>query len=462
MLKQQIRKLRANRLKIDNDDTIFDRISNKGQEVKELISLVVDRIVPLSTLSKGTTFAVKVAEGLHSIRRSNTMSETKFSKFAGAGRVALQFIDAADVAVNKEENSVSPEEFLTDAFSRRISVDSTIFHILIEYAEEKELVYERVFNYKSFDIGVRSGDADQKNIRKFGSWKGSIDGILFGWVGYEDKQSDSYFYCNDNDDLQAMVLAVKRIFWNRKSKNIVMNTIMEEGGEAYRNDRQRNSRFVLEDEEPVVSFSSGLADRLAATMVKYQAKNLHRTVLLYGPPGTGKTTAIREFVNNSGLSSLRIPVGFLNTSSHMSATLRIIQPDIIIIDDFDRVHDQGKMLDLLTDFKKVSKCVLLSCNSLKLTEALLRPGRIDEIIEHRVLNKEVIDRVLGPYVSRCDDSIRQWPIAYIEEFVKRADVLGIDDALTSFKELEERNRKANISWRKEDFVPSTPEEPEEE
>jgi ATP-dependent 26S proteasome regulatory subunit len=193
-------------------------------------------------------------------------------------------------------------------------------------------------------------------------------------------------------------------------------------------------------------------------MTKYQSKNLHRTVLLYGPPGTGKTTAIREFVNNSGLSSLRIPVGFLNTSSYMSAILRIIQPDIIIIDDFDRVNDQGKMLDLLTDFKKVSKCVLLSCNSLKLSEALLRPGRIDEIIEHRVLNKEVIDRVLGPYISYCDDSIREWPIAYIEEFVKRADVLGIEDALTSFKELEERNRKANISWRKEDYVPDEDEE----
>ena len=84
------------------------------------------------------------------------------------------------------------------------------------------------------------------------------------------------------------------------------------------------------------------------------------------------------------------------------------------------------------------KLVVVTVNNRrKLDTALLRPGRIDELLLVDKMDEEVVRHVLGD----CTDGfelVKDWPIAFINEYVIRRTYLSAQDAAASVKELAER------------------------
>jgi DNA replication protein DnaC len=168
--------------------------------------------------------------------------------------------------------------------------------------------------------------------------------------------------------------------------------------------------------------------------------NVPRSALLYGPPGTGKSTMAKTIVENLGLKSIRIHVDDIMSSKMLTIkeAIDIFKPDAIIIDDFDRMSGQSVILEMLEMFREHVKLVLATANKRSmLDEAVLRPGRFDELIFVDKMDEGVVRHMLGEY-EREFDNVKDWPIAFINEYVRRRAFMSSDEAAVTMRELAER------------------------
>lgn len=203
----------------------------------------------------------------------------------------------------------------------------------------------------------------------------------------------------------------------------------------------QRSRSGFGPDVGVEPLSSPRAEALANYFKRALSVGVKRSAMLYGPPGTGKSTMAREVVRRLGLRSLRIrveDVGTLDNNSILQALL-ILKPDVVILDDFDRNSSQSHLFEALENLQKNVKIVLATVNERnRLDEALLRPGRFDEMICVDRLDEEVVRLVLGPDCQDSFEQVKDWPIAFINEFAKRRLFLSPAEAKSSMDELIKR------------------------
>jgi SpoVK/Ycf46/Vps4 family AAA+-type ATPase len=196
-----------------------------------------------------------------------------------------------------------------------------------------------------------------------------------------------------------------------------------------------------DDTHPATGQFAALAERLSM----FLSHDIPRAVLLEGRPGTGKSTGIRGVVKALGLGSVHVDLGAFvqkryeeDTSTlSIAAVINTLRPDVLILDDLDRVGRDSSLLRLLEVAHRRCKLVLASVNDLgKLDPALRRPGRFDEVVSVDRLDDEVLRGMLGDdvHVKR----MATWPAAYVAEWVTRRKVLGEEAALAEFDELEAR------------------------
>ena len=174
-----------------------------------------------------------------------------------------------------------------------------------------------------------------------------------------------------------------------------------------------------------------------------------RSYLLVGPPGTGKSAAIAYLSRELGLSSLRVDLTALarhhyhaevSVAASLETLLELLRPDLMVIDDLDRVTTGGAMLHFLERASRTCKVVMASANCAdKMMGAALRPGRFDDIIRVDRLDPEVLAELLGDD-RELAERLAEAPVAYVAEFVKRRAVLGRERAVEELAELLERQR----------------------
>lgn len=202
-----------------------------------------------------------------------------------------------------------------------------------------------------------------------------------------------------------------------------------------------DDRIVLEVDDAFHPLPSALADTYSKYLKRAIDGGVNRAVMLYGPPGTGKSTMARKLVEDLKLRSLRIrieDVGGLESSTLFEA-IDIFKPDAIILDDFDRAGGQEQLLETLEYFTRHIKLLIATVNKRdNLDEALLRPGRFDELLLVKQMDDNVIKNVLGEENLDAFDKVKSWPIAFIQEFVKRRRFMSKTEAMKSIKELAER------------------------
>lgn len=183
-------------------------------------------------------------------------------------------------------------------------------------------------------------------------------------------------------------------------------------------------------------------DMLLSQVQRYLRAGVPRSYLLLGAPGTGKSVAIRWLTGVLGMRSIRVNVGALNEHTSVVGSLQVImdvlRPDVLILDDLDRVEVDAEVLSFLELARRLCRLVVASANhESKLAGAALRPGRLDEMIEFTKLDLPVVEKILGEFADLAEE-VADLPAAYVAEFADRCKVLGRDEAISGLEMLRKR------------------------
>lgn len=228
---------------------------------------------------------------------------------------------------------------------------------------------------------------------------------------------------------------IKTELWKiLKDDNIVLRHVRR-GGDY------ENGNVTLDVDDAFRPMPSKRAEEYSVYLKKCIDAGVPRSVLLYGPPGTGKSTMARTIVDKLQMKSFRIRVediAQLEMSSVFEA-INIFEPDAVILDDFDRCGDQAQLLETLEFFQRHVKLVVATVNNKnRLDEAILRPGRFDELLQVKQMDEDVVKTVLGADHIDAFDIVKDWPVAFIQEYVKRRRFMNSEEAALSVKELARR------------------------
>lgn len=181
-------------------------------------------------------------------------------------------------------------------------------------------------------------------------------------------------------------------------------------------------------------------------------QGISRTYLFAGPPGTGKSMFIRNVAASLELSSLRVELGLLAEERNaeyvigtsVETLVKLLKPDMLILDDIDRVTSSGRLLHFLEFAAREFRLVLASANCTEsMMGAALRPGRFDEVITIDRLDRAVLSALLGDHNPVLLDKMAELPVAYVVEFIKRREVLGSTIAESELMELSKRLKLVN-------------------
>lgn len=260
------------------------------------------------------------------------------------------------------------------------------------------------------------------------------NGVKCGWTYHGRLQQVDHLYV-ETERLEEARDYIKKLLWEQyKGQSLVMrkNNRMSITGD--------DARVVFEIDDAFESKLSKRATDYAEYLKKPLSEGVPRSVMFYGPPGTGKSTLARTIVELMSLRSFRIRIGDLGglDNSTLFEAINIFEPDAVILDDFDRTHTQAQLLETLEFFQQKVKLVIVTVNNRKsLDDALLRPGRIDEPILVDRMDDEVVKHVLGEYVDGFE-AVKDWPIAFIGEYVKRRRFMTPEGAAESVRELSQR------------------------
>jgi hypothetical protein len=156
---------------------------------------------------------------------------------------------------------------------------------------------------------------------------------------------------------------------------------------------------------------------------KFISLGFERSYLFLGPPGSGKTTMSQRFARaySQRILQLSPDVVWQVGDIDLARLIQESRAEVILIDEIDKLlcnmnaHGQGQ---LLSRIEKIRKCrpgliTIFTANSVKsFPEAMLRPGRIDDIIEFSYPGHEDRQAILRGYsdvigVDVNDDVVNQ-------------------------------------------------------
>lgn len=266
-----------------------------------------------------------------------------------------------------------------------------------------------------------------------------VDDVKFGYmINTTTKYVDKIYV--EIDKLEKAKLIIKKELWRvLKDDNIVLHHI--------RRPPSTNSYFTpfsIEADDAFRPMASRRADEYSKYLKKCIDAGVTRSVMLYGPPGTGKSTMARTIVSNLSMKSLRLRVDDISNIDPVTVyeAINIFEPDAIILDDFDRLETQVSLLETLEFFQRHVKLVIATVNNRnRLDNALLRPGRFDELLQISQMDEDIVRSVLGDDHSNSFEIVKDWPVAFIQEYVKRRRFMSPEEAEVSVKELAQRVKK---------------------
>ena len=258
-------------------------------------------------------------------------------------------------------------------------------------------------------------------------------------VGYTLNTKNNYverIYAEADKVDRTRELIKIELWKSLKNDNVVLRHVKRPRSNDY-----DSSSVALELDDAFNPMPSKRAEEYSRYLRKCVDAGVSRSVMLYGPPGTGKSTMARTIVERLGMKSFRIRVediGQFDTNTVFEA-IDMFEPDAVILDDFDRSHDQTSLLETLEFFQRHVKLVIATVNNKKrLDQAILRPGRFDELVQIKQMDDDVVRSVLGEEYKDAYDVVHEWPIAFIQEYVKRLRFMTSEEAEQSVKELASR------------------------
>jgi hypothetical protein len=147
---------------------------------------------------------------------------------------------------------------------------------------------------------------------------------------------------------------------------------------------------IPEPKDPLLGKTAAILEEFKEQHLLYMKDHVPRTYLFCGKQGIGKTCFCLRLSQLTGGRTLRIDACGITSVGvkDLDFIINGLCPNFLIVDDIDRAPELEKSLptlfSILSDFKckHPNVTVALTINDItKLDPALLRPGRIDEIIE---------------------------------------------------------------------------------
>lgn len=233
---------------------------------------------------------------------------------------------------------------------------------------------------------------------------------------------------------QKLRIKLKQLLWTKfGNSNIVMRKKKIFGPR-----KEQKIEFAVDN--LVDALSSQIATEYASKFSRAFHVHENRSLLLFGPPGSGKSTMARQVASLLDLKCFRLSVDDIADDVEiLYDIISLFEPECIILDDFDRIEHDATTLELIAYLRKNIRLVVATANHRNnIDEALLRPERFDELVLIETLDEGVIKHLLGEYTNEAYDLVKDWPIVFIKEYVRRRKWLSSEEAQSSFKELSER------------------------
>lgn len=239
------------------------------------------------------------------------------------------------------------------------------------------------------------------------------------------------------EDRGKVRAAIRDLFWETYGKAILLSRPLSE---------DYPGRVTLLSSDPFEEVLPSIrAQQVWEDTEPFLRKGYSRALMFYGPPGTGKSHIMRRLAQLAGGYSLRLDMTYFSSSELKAvfSVLSFLQPKVILLDDLDRCERVEECLSFFEMFKLRVPLILSSVNMLSAMDpAILRPGRFDEIIEVRDPSPDVVDLLLQEVPDHLKDRMKAVPLAYINEFRRRAEIWGMEKAVQSLEELLNRLQHA--------------------
>jgi transitional endoplasmic reticulum ATPase len=198
---------------------------------------------------------------------------------------------------------------------------------------------------------------------------------------------------------------------------------------------------VIYSDDVLLQLEANVWSLLRHTDVMRSAKMpLKRAALLAGPYGTGKTLAAfltaKEAVAN-GWTFIYCRPG-RDSLQNVMATAQLYQPSVVFFEDVDVISDAARegadsvsqLLDVFDGIQTKDTeivCILTTNHVENIHKGMLRPGRLDAVIEIGALDRNGIERLVRSAVptelldTKVDyDAVAEAMVGYLPAFVKEA------------------------------------------
>lgn len=172
--------------------------------------------------------------------------------------------------------------------------------------------------------------------------------------------------------------------------------------------------------------------------LKHEGVRVKRAILLTGPYGTGKTSAgqrTAQIATENGWTFISARPGRDNVNDVLR-TARLYQPAVVFIEDIDTQTSSGEddeVAQLLETFDGITAkggelVVVMTTNRLeRIHKGMLRPGRLDAVIEINSLDRGGVERLIkaivpeGKLADDADyDAVHQAMEGFYPAFVREA------------------------------------------